>query len=780
MILCLQPVRRGKGGAMKKFFAVGKSVQRLDAFAKVTGRAVYVGDMHFEGLLHAKLLRSPYAHARIRNIDTQKAEALPGVKVVLTYRNVPQIPFTICGHSLPFDTPLDSLILSDHLRYVGDPVAAVAAETREIALEALKLIDVEYEQLPFYLLPEESLAVGAVEIHEGSGNITGHTQHEIGDVDSVFSKADYVVEDTYKTPIVTHAQIEPHVSVADIDENGRLTFYLSTQTPTIMRERLAMALGIRRSQVRIVSACVGGGFGGKQEPIYEPLNGLLTQRAGRPVMLELSREENIACTRTRHAGEFSFRTALSREGKILAREMKVVQNTGAYSGHGHNVTLAILGQFFQLYPTDNLRFEGMTVYTNILVGSAMRGYGIPQYVAAMEAHVDHLAGVLGMDPLEFRRKNMYKLGDQVHSDEFCHHTCGLPQILEVGAKAINYEALYKVPKGEGRIKRGVGLAIGSYENCAWPHLCELSGARVMVHDDASATVFIGAAEMGQGASTALLQIAAEALGIPCEWVRVVGGDTDICPVDMGAYASRQTYVTGKAVKDAASQCREQILERAAELLGRPQEELGTCEGWVVDVRDEGRLLSMEEVMSAMTYDKSRGALVCHDAWNIPKENSLTYVGTFADVEVDTETGQVEVKKLVTCMDCGTLINPLAAMGQLTGGTIMSCGYGLMEQVLIDSKTGRVLNDNLLDYKIPTFADVPEIEAFFVETYEPSSAYGNKSLGEPPNITPAAAIRNAVCNAIGLPINSNPLTPERVFSALDEKSMTQGGEELCIA
>ncbi len=762
---------------MTQHSVVGVSAPRIDAYDKVTGRAVYVGDMKFPHMLQGKVLRSPYAHALVKRIDTSKALALPGVRCVLTSKDVPDIPFTLCGHPLPFDTPLDARIFATHVRYVGDPVAAVAAETREIAEKALGLIEVEYEELPFYLTPQEALAEGAMEIHEGSGNLCGETDLAFGDVDQALKDADYVVEDEYDSPIVTHAQIEPHVSIVIPDpKDGRLTVYASTQCPSIMRERLAYILGLDRRKIHLIKMTVGGGFGGKQEPVYEQINCVLAQACGCPVMLELTREENLACTRTRHTTHYKIRTGVNKDGTIVAREIDIEQNTGAYASHGHNVFFNQFGQFDSLYPCPNMRVRGRTVYTNILIAAAMRGYGIPQYCIANESHLDHVAQVIGMDPLTLRQKNLYQLGqERKYAPPHSVGSCGLPQVIEEGRRRIGYDEFRKAPpQDEGPIKYGIGVALSSYNSCVYSHSVELSAARILVQDDASATLFLGCTEIGQGADTAMAQIAAETLGIPLDWVTVKEGDTDLCPFDAGAYASRQTYVTGNAVKQAALKCKAQMLDRAAKLLERPAAELDTRLGKVIDKATGEEIGDLRKVAEDMVYHLTEGNTCCHEVGYIPTTNALNYAATFAIVGVDTETGQYEVKKLVTCMDCGTLINPQAAMGQLTGGTIMCFGFGTMEQILIDPKTGRVHNDTLLDYKIPTFADLPPIDAHFIETVEPSSAYGNKSLGEPPNVTPAAAIHNAVCNALGIQIPSNPLTPERVYLAIAENKKKQGG------
>lgn len=761
---------------MDKHFVVGQPVERVDAYDKVTGKATYVGDMKFDHLLQGKILRSPYAHAIVKSIDTSKAKALPGVRAVLTYDDVPHIPFTPCGHPLPFDSPLDSLIFEKEVRYVGDTVAAVAADTKEIAEKAISLIDVEYEELPFLLKDEDILAEGAMEIHKDSKNIIGETFTEYGDVEAGLRDADIVVEDEYRSPIVTHAQIETHISIVDIDNHtGKLTFYVSNQVPTIMRERLAYILGLPRRMVRIVKMTVGGGFGGKQEPVYEFINAVLAQACHCPVMLELTREENLSCTRTRPSHYFKLRTGVTKDGKITTRDLYTIRNNGAYASHGHSVVLNEYGQFEGLYPCPNTRFDGKTIYSNQLIGAAMRAYGMPQYCIANESHIDHIARTLGMDPLDFRLKNLYKQGDKRNfGNYYSDHTCGMPQVLEEGLKRIGYrEFRENPPADDGPIKYGIGMALSTYQACVFPFSCEMSGARLMLQDDASATLFINCTEIGQGTDTVMAQIAAETLGVPFEWISVVEGDTDLCPADMGAYASRQTYVTGQAVKKATLKCKEQLLERAGVMLERPAEELDTRMGKVIEKATGKELIDMPKVAENMIYHLTEGGTCGYEAGFIPVENVLEYMGSFAKVAVDTETGKVEVLKLVTCMDCGNLINPQTAMGQLTGGSIMSFGFGMMEQVLIDPKTGRVLNDTLLDYKIPTFADVPDIDAQFIHTYDPAGAYGNKALGEPPNITPAAAIHNAVYDAIGVNIPTNPLTPERVYEAI--ASAKQGKE-----
>ena len=753
----------------KEFISVGKNMEKFDSYDKVTGKATYVADMHLPGMLHGKILHSTHAHALIKSIDVSKARALPGVHAVLTAADVPQIPYSGCGHPMPYDTPLDMRILTDHPRYVGDAIGAVAAATDDIAEEPLRLIEVEYEDLPFYTDPEAAMADDAYLIHEGhKNNICDQHGFEIGNVDEAFAKADIIVEDEFRVPIVTHCQIENHVSICDIDHRGRLTFYVSNQVPSIMRERLSKILGLRPRDVHIIKKTLGGGFGGKQEPVYEPINGCLTMATKRPVILDLSKEETLTTTRTRHSGIYRMRTGLMKDGTIIAREQLVIHNTGAYSSHGHNVLGNVSGQFGQVYPCPNLRWDGKTVYTNIPIGAAMRGYGIPQQAFVTECHTDNIAKRLGVDPLQFRLQHMRKLGDEPYGDN-PNMSSALPEIIAWGRKQIGYDEFMKLPKQEGNIRRGIGMAIASYGQSCYPHSVELSSARITMHEDSSCTLSVGCCELGQGSNTAMAQIASEAMGVPFHMIEVNEGDTDIATFDVGAYASRQTYVAGTAVKKAGLKIKAIVLDRASEMLHRDADRLDTYNGYVVDAETLEQLIPIADVAYDCYYNRGKFADACMmieaNASHCPTTQALTYVCGFAEVEVDMETGYVNLKKVYTSCDCGTLINPLAAKSQLTGGSIMACGYGLTEQVLVDDKSGRVLNGNMLDYKVFTFADLPDLQAHFVESDEPSSAYGNKALGEPPMHTAAPAIRNAVLNATGIAINQNPLTPERVFLAI---------------
>ncbi|MDO4479392.1 MAG: molybdopterin-dependent oxidoreductase [Lachnospiraceae bacterium] len=751
---------------MANFDVVGKAFPRKDAYDKVTGRAKYVADLRMPDLLYGKILHSPVAHARITHIDTTKAKALPGVVCVVTYEDVPDIPFTYCGHPYPFDTPLDTKILNQHVRFVGDNIAAVAAETPEIAEEALRLITFDYEELPIMLTPEAALAPDAMEIHEGSRNIAGENAFDIGDPDACFARAAYIHEDEFDTPVVTHCQIENHVSLVEPDPgHKRWILHCSNQVPNILRERLTYAVGLPLRALKVVKGFVGGGFGGKQEPVFEHINLFLAMTCNRPVLMEATREENLAMTRTRHGDHIRIRSALDENFTLIGREVEIIANTGAYSSHGHNVVYAQAAHSNVLYSVPNLRFIGKSVYTNTLIAGAMRGYGAPQWHFAMEAHVDNICRKWGLDPFDFRLKNACTVDSPLYASFINVNTSGLREAMALGRKEIGWDSFNPGPQ-TGDIRRGIGMSIISYGQSCYPHSVELSAARVKVNEDGSATVFSGATEIGQGTETIFMQIAAEALGVPFDWITMPDEvDTDVTPFDPGAYASRQTYVAGMAVKKAALACKNDILDYISEKRGWERGLLDAHMGQIVNVRTGQVLCPLKDVTWDMYYSHPRATSIEHEACHYPTDNPMTFGAAFAQVAVDVGTGEVTVEKLRTYLDSGTIINPQTAKGQLLGGAIMCYGYGMTEQIKINPQTGAVYNDNLLDYKIPTFADVPDLDGSFIETYEPTSAYGNKSLGEPPNIAPAPAIRNAVVNATGTIINKLPLTPENVWLAL---------------
>ncbi|NLC76161.1 MAG: xanthine dehydrogenase molybdenum-binding subunit XdhA [Clostridia bacterium] len=747
---------------------VGKTVPRVDAVSKVTGKARFVADFQMPGMLYGKVLRSPVAHARIKRIDTGKAKALPGVKAVITWEDVPRIPYCTAGHPYPDSSRRDTYILDNKVRFMGDAVAAVAAETREIAEDALKLIEVEYEELPVLVSPEEALAEGAVEIHEGTKNICGQHQFAQGDVEAGFAASDYVLEEEFRTPIITHCSLETHVSLTYLDENDRLVVITSTQVPFNLRRIMSQALEMNMKQIRVIKPHVGGGFGGKAEVVQEPLNAVLTLKTGKPVLLEYTREEEMVAGRTRHSTVIKLKTGVTKEGRMLAQSMKIISNTGAYAGHGHAVVYSIGSHFAVHYPVPHFSFEGISVYTNIPVASAMRSYGASQLNFAMESHMDNLARKLNMDPLEFRRLNAIKEGEKDPMGYFVNNSYGLAECLAKGEELSNWKTKRETFAAAGanqKRKKGIGMACYCYETTAYCGAEEMSAAIIRMNEDGTAVLYLGSAEIGQGNDTVMAQIVAEEVGIGLEDIHVIGVDTDVCPYDIGAYASRQLYMCGMAVKKAAVKCREMIVDFAAQLFDTIPANLEVRQGWICDKLSGNRLITVKETVWKAHYNMDRPRTFVAEAYHGAKCNPLSYGAVFAEVEVDTGTGKVDIIKLWSIHDCGKVVNPQLAEGQVHGGVLMGMGFGLSEQLLIDPQTGRTYNNNLLDYKMATMMDIPELEVAFVETSEPSGAYGNKSLGEPPCISVAPAIRNAVLNATGVEFNEAPLTPERVLLKL---------------
>ena len=766
------------GGKVMPYEVIGKSVARVDAVAKVTGRARYTDDFTERGMLVGKILRSPYAHAEIKNIDTTQARELPGVEAVLTYEDVPQIKYATAGHPYSLDPSRrdreDRFILTDKARFVGDAIAAVVARDELTAQAALGLIKVEYQVLAPVLSPEEALRPGAPLVHEDcQHNILSTRGYHIGNVEEEFQESAHLFEGEYETSIVQHCQLENHTSYAYVEPDGRIVVVTSTQIPHIVRRIVAQALGIPWGRVRVIKPFVGGGFGNKQDACLEPLNAVLTLAVGgRPVKLELTREEGMIATQTRHAFKLRIKTGLSSEGLLTGIQISVLSNTGAYASQGHSVAGSAGSKFRYLYQAKALLYDPVTVYTNLPVAGAMRGYGAPQIFYAFECHLDDIARVLRLDPIELRQKNLLAAG---HVDPLTQNkvlSCQIRECIARGKELINWDkkkACYRDQTGDKR--RGIGMACFSYQSGTHPVCLEIGGARLVMNQDGSVQLQIGAAEIGQGSDTIFGQIVAEVLGLPLDMVHIISTqDTDISPFDTGAYASRQTYVTGLAVQKAALEIKAKLLDFVWGMTDIPSAML-EMRGQNIVYKHSGEIVMSLELLARQTYyDPIFAQPVTCDTSNNARINAMSYGVTFAEVEVDLRTGKIEILEIYNVHDSGEIINPLLAEGQVHGGVSMGIGYALFEELLFDSQTGRPLNNNLLDYKLPTFLDMPEIGVSFVETAEPTGPFGAKSLGEPPTLTPAPAIRNAVLDATGLAFNVLPMSPQRVFEKLKEVAL----------
>ena len=752
--------------------AIGKSVKRVDAVAKVTGRARYADDFFIPGMLVAKYLRSTIAHGRVKKIDTRKARSLAGVEAVFTYEDVPQNKFATAGHPYSLDAAhkdvADRLLLTQQVRYWGDEIAVVVAENNLVLQEALKLIELEYEPYAPLVTMEAALAEGAREIHAGTKNVIGESRYAVGGkIEEALADADVVLEGRYQTQICQHCHIENHIAYAYMDDLEHIVVVSSTQIPHIARRIVGEALGLPWGRIRVIKPYIGGGFGAKQDVILEPMVAFLTMKlGGRPVKIDLSREECMMATRTRHPFEIKMRAGANQDGNLVALDMDVLSNTGAYASHGHSVAGAAGAKSRLLYPRAAMRYHARTVYTNTPTAGAMRAYGAPQLLFALDCIIEETARKIGMDPVEFRIKNVARQGDAEPLSGERFKSCGLVECLQRGKQLIRWDEKRAAwPKRQtGPTRRGLGVACFSYASGTYPVCMEIAGARIILNQDASLHIQVGATEIGQGLDTIVAQMAAETIGIPFEHVHVVSTqDTDVAPFDTGAYASRQAYVTSNAVFRAARELKAKILEHAGRVTGILGGELDIADGMIVHRGDRSReVVSLRDVALDAYYDKERGGQLTAEVSHKTRTNAPTFGCTFVEVAVDVPLCKVEIKEIYNVHDSGVILHPAMARGQVQGGAAMGIAAGLYEELLIDPETGRIYNNNFLDYKIPTVVDVPDIGCEFIETYEPTSGYGNKALGEPPIISPPPAIRNAIWDATGIQINKLPMTPHALF------------------
>jgi len=761
---------------------VGHSERKVDAVKLAKGKPVFTDDINLPGLLHAALLTSPHAHARILKIDARKARALPGVHAVLTYMEVPRVIYASGGQTWPNPPPWDQVSLDSKVRHVGDRVAVVAAETPEIAREALKLIEVEYEILPAVFSAEDALRgevvihdePDAVKIHDAAHNIaiTNHAEH--GDVEQGLKDSDFTFERVYRVHQVQQASIEPHVVVTYWDEDDRLVIRTSTQVPFHVRRMVAPLLGLPIKRIRVVKPRVGGGFGGKQEMLIEDLCAHLTLATNRPVRFEYTREQEFISARSRHPQVITFRAGVMKDGTLNALDMQVLEDTGAFGTHGLTVGTVSGLRGLSTYRSPHQRFNLQAVYTNKPTPGAFRGYGGPQALFALESLMEEIATALKLDPVGFRLKNAVRVGDEIviaralgegkEGFEQFIQTCGLPECIEQGGAAIGWDrrhdAAWTVDPARPHIRRGLGMAVAMHGTAIAG--MDMGGASIKMNDDGSFNLLVGATDIGTGSDTALAQIAAETLGCALEDIITYSSDTDFTPFDTGAYASSTTYISGGATMKAAVKVREQIFERAKFMLNAE-----STDGMYIRQRavwlPDGRSVSLHEIAhhSLHTHDQQQiMATASHMSYHSPPP----FGAQFAEVEVDTQTGQVTVKKLVMAVDCGTAINPVQSIGQIEGGMIQALGYAVSEEMCYD-EAGRVLNTRFGDYRIFQADETPELEAILVPTYEPSGPFGAKAVAEIPMDGVAPAVANALHHAIGVHIRQLPLTPERVWKAI---------------
>ncbi len=761
---------------------IGKPEPKVDAVKLAAGKPVYADDIEMRGMLHAAMLTSPHAHARIVKIDASKARALPGVHAVLTHEDIPRVYYASGGQSYPNPLPYDQVSLDNKVRHVGDRVAVVAAETPEIAREALKLIDVTYEVLPAVFDPLEAMQPGAPVIHDepdvegiydAQRNIVHHIHAEAGDAQAQWAKADHIFEGEYRVHQVQQCSIEPHIVVTWWDEDDRLVIRTSTQVPFHVRRMIAPLLGLPVKRIRVIKPRIGGGFGGKQEMLIEDLCAHLTIATGRPVRFEYSREQEFTSARSRHPQVLRFKTGVTKDGEVVASELYIAGNTGAYGTHGLTVQMVSGFRGLSTYNAPYSKFVCDVVYTNIPTPGAYRGYGAPQALHALEVHMEEIAQALGMDVIEFKRKNWIKkdeplimavaLGEGREGKPQVVTTTALDECVEIGARAVHWYEKRGKPRhvpGKPHLKRGIGMAVAMHGTGIAG--LDMGAASIKLNDDGSFNLLFGATDLGTGADTVLAQIAAETLGVPVEDIIVYAADTDMTPFDTGAYASSTTYISGGAVLKAAEKVRQQILSHAAKYLLNCEPDELELEDRLVKHQD-GRSVTLEQVALHSLHQENQHQIMA-TASHMSEISPPPFAAQFAEVIVDTQTGQVTVERLLMAVDCGIAINPITASGQVEGGMVQALGYAHCEEMAYD-QAGRPLATNFREYHIYRADEMPELDVIFVETYEPSGPFGAKAVAEIPKDAVAPALSSAIFDATGVRIRDLPYTPERVWQAL---------------
>ncbi len=782
----------------KTWTVVGKPEKKVDAVKLVQGKPAFAADVEPRGMLIAKVLHSPVAHARIKSIDTSAAKALPGVAAVLTWQDIPRVVWSTAGQSDPIPGPLDTFSLDSKVRFVGDRVALVAAETGEIAEKALSLIQVEYEELPVILDPSDALKPDAARIHDEpeyvnfadsnpAKNLAAQIRIDIGNVEQGFQDADEIFDGDYEVPKVQQVSIEPHVVVSYWDEDDRLVIRTSTQVPFHVRRMLAPVLGLPVKRIRVIKPRIGGGFGGKQEVLIEDVAAHLTIATKRPVLYEYTREEEFIASRSRHPMKIHLKTGVKRDGTITANEMYALSDTGAYGCHALTVTGNTGHKSMALYVGDgeyrkspNIRFYADVVYTNTPPSGAFRGYGVPQGYWPVERHMEKIARALKLDPIAFRLRNTLRPGEYHPFSTAWNegreprpeiiHTVGLEQCVAQGKAAIGWDSKYgneawRASAPDGRhhaehLRKGIGVAL-VMQGTAIPYL-DMGGATVKMNDDGSFNLLLGATDLGTGSDTVIAQMVAEVLGVPLDDIITYSSDTDFTPFDKGAYASSTTYISGAAAVKAAQMAAERIRIRAANMLEQPDPSAIR----LADKRaiaPDGRSVSLEEIALDTLHRSDQEQIMGLGSYVSPS-SPPPFGAQFAEVTVDTETGAIVVDKLVMAVDSGVIVNPLTASGQVEGGMTQALGYAVCEEMRYD-ELGRPIERDLDRYHIFRADEMPELTTIFVETFEPSHPFGVKAVAEIPMDGVAPAVGNAILDAVGVNIDDNPVTPEKLWCAL---------------
>ncbi len=769
----------------KSFKVVNKSVRKMDSLYLSQGKPSYVEDFVPANALHVKMLWSPHPHAIIKSIDISEAEKTPGVKGVLYHGNVPRIVHCTAGQGYPEPSPYDTFMFDKKVRYVGDRVAAVAATSPEIAELAVEAIKVEYELLEPVLSIDDAIKENSPIIHdeeeafvpipipyEPEKNIAARVGMKSGDFVQGLKDADYTFDKVFETGYAQHTPIETYVSLAHIDNYGRIIIQTSTQVPFHCRRIVARTLDIPVGKIRVIKPRIGGGFGCKQEMLLEDVVAMFAKRTGQPVFFKLSRKETFMYGRTRHPIRFKMQYGVKKDGSITALGMDAINNTGAYGGHGLTVMSCCGSKVFPLYHVNNIHFDAKAVYTNLPVGGAYRGFGATQAFFAVESMMDIMADAIDMDPVEFRRMNHIQtgeshpafaaLGEGKDGTPMTIGSCGLKECIDKGVKEIGWERRVSHKEKTGRFRRGIGMCC-LMQGSSVPEI-DMGAASIKMNEDGSFNLLVGATDLGTGSDTVLAQIAAEELETVTEKMIVYSSDTDMTPFDVGAYASSTTYLSGEAVRKTAAQVKQQILKVAAEMLDKKLEDVEAIDAKVY-VKGTDEHVTYSAISYYSLYENNQFQIHAVGS-HITHKSPPPFSAHFIEIEADMETGGIKIIKYVAAVDCGTAINPALAEGQVEGAVLNGISYALTEEYRFDDN-GAMTNPSLKSYNIFSLRDKPELKTILVPSYEETGPFGAKSVSEIPINGPMPGIANAFFNATGIRLYEAPFTKNRVWKAIQQ-------------
>ena len=782
---------------MSELNYIGKSVPKVDAREKVTGQAIYAADLQLPGMLYGKIVRCwDHAHARVTHLDLSEAKKVPGVVKVLGPGDVTQNLYNtgVLDLMVPEDLGQllgdveDQRIFTDHVRHQGDAICGIIAETEEIAEIAAGKVKVLYEPLPVYLRAEESAKPEAFQFDERKpGNMAFQLPEQMfpdnaygwGDVNVEMEKADFVIEETFTLPKVKQSQMEPHAYVAHFDISGRLNCWTSSQMPKCVHAKLSRLFELPMSRINLVSTTIGGGFGARLGMVFEPETCAMAMAVpGRPVKVQSAREEDWVASESRHPGKYRIKMGFKNDGTPVAADAHFTSDRGGYYTHGSGTAFTTGSWLTGMYKFNAVRYKGDTYYTNQAPSGAFRGYGNPQTNFVLEQMVDRACEKLGVDPMEWRKKWHKQAGDDGWCIGVPYSSCALDECLERGAEAIGWkEKRIRYANQTGSKRRGVGVGVMNHTSGAMPMLLEHTTCTVKMNEDASAVITLACSDLGTGAHTVLKQIAAETLGMPMEEIHL-HVNMDAAGFDIGSHASRTTYVGGGAVAKACEDVKRQLIERAAQRLDVPVEDLEMTDRRIISTKDPSRAMTVKEICQTGVYHfvnpqtgEANGVpgQIQGYASHFPSHNSPPFGACFAEVEVDIETGEVKVLELVLAHDIGRAINPKGVEGQLEGGAQQALGMTLTENILYDEQ-GLCRNNSFTDYKMLGPVDMPKLKTILVEQPDPVAPFGLKSVGEAGPVNPVGATANAVSHALGIMFTEAPITPERILMAVKERGI----------